>query len=105
MLVFITKILGGREMVFSEMFKALADPARRDILTFLKNGEQTAGTITQQFNLTGPTISYHLSVLKKANLIYANKHKIYIYYQINISVFEEISLWISQFKGGKIDEK
>ena len=88
-------------MGFPETFKALADPVRRDILTYLKNGEKTAGDIAKQFSLTNATISYHLSILKKANLVYENKQKNFIYYQINISIFEEISLWISQFKGGE----
>lgn len=92
-------------MGFPETFKALADPVRRDILTYLKDGEKMAGDIAKQFSLTNATISYHLSILKKANLVYENKQKNFIYYQVNISVFEEISLWISQFRGGESDEK
>ena len=85
-------------MGFQETFKALADPVRREILTMLKEGQMSAGDMTQA------TVSYHLSQLKKAGLICETKYKNYIYYEINVSVFEEIMLWVSQF-GGKKDEE
>jgi Predicted transcriptional regulators len=83
---------------FQETFKALSDPVRRDILSMLKSGEMSAGDIASKFKMTGATISYHLSILKKADLIFETKHKNYIFYSINTSVFEEIMLWLSQFK-------
>lgn len=86
-------------MGFPETFKALADPVRRQVLELLKNKKMSAGEISRQFDLTDATISYHLSQLKKAGLIFETKEKNYIYYEINISVFEEVMLWISQFKG------
>ncbi len=86
-------------MGFAETFKALSDPVRRDILVMLKDGKMTAGEIANHFNLTNATVSYHLSQLKKANLLFENKVKNYIYYEVNISVFEEIMLWIKQFRG------
>ncbi len=63
----------------------------------LKRGSMSAGEIGQHFNMTGATISYHLSQLKKASLVFERKHKNFIYYELNVSVFEEIMLWISQF--------
>lgn len=87
-------------MGFPETFKALADPVRREILIILKDGQMSAGDIGKHFDMTGATISYHLSQLKKANLIFETKHKNFIYYELNISIFEEITLWLSQFKGG-----
>ena len=84
-------------MGFAETFKALADPSRREILLMLKKGKMSAGEIAVQFDMTNATVSYHLSQLKKAELITETKHKNYIYYELNISVFEEIMLWISQF--------
>lgn len=84
-------------MGFPETFKALSDPARREILTMLKNGRKSAGEIAQHFDMTGATVSYHLSQLKKAGLIYETKEKNFIYYSLNVSVFEEIMIWISQF--------
>lgn len=86
-------------MSFAETFKALSDPVRRDILVMLKNGRMTAGEIAEKFELTNATVSYHLSQLKKADLLFENKVKNYIYYELNISVFEEVMLWISQFSG------
>ena len=91
-------------MGFPETFKALSDPVRREILEHLKNGRMSAGEIAEKFNMTGATISYHLSQLKKAGLIFETKYKNFIYYELQISVFEEIMLWFSQF-GGKDNEK
>lgn len=88
-------------MSFPETFKALADPIRRDILVLLKGGSMSAGEIGQHFNISGATISYHLSQLKKANLVFETKYKNFVYYELNISVFEEVMLWLAQFKGGK----
>lgn len=92
-------------MGFHETFKALSDPVRREILTMLKDEKMSAGDIGKHFDMTGATISYHLSQLKKADLIVESKYKNYIYYEINASVFEEIMLWFSQFNGGKENEK
>ena len=62
-------------MSFAETFKALSDPVRRDILTLLKKGSLSAGEIGSHFDMTGATISYHLSILKKADLVFENKQK------------------------------
>ncbi|MDD3864350.1 MAG: autorepressor SdpR family transcription factor [Eubacteriales bacterium] len=86
-------------MGFPETFKALSDPVRREILMMLRDGRMSAGEIGQRFSMTGATISYHLSQLKKADLIFETKYKNFIYYEINVSVFEEVVLWLSQFGG------
>ncbi len=91
-------------MGISETLKAISDPVRREILEMLKEGKMTAGDIASRFNLTGATVSYHLSTLKKAGLVAETKYKKYIYYELNISVFEEVLLWIKGF-GGKENEK
>ncbi|MCL2052484.1 MAG: autorepressor SdpR family transcription factor [Lachnospiraceae bacterium] len=91
-------------MNFADTFKALSDPVRREILIMLKNGRMSAGDIGKHFDMTGATISYHLSQLKKAGLVFEAKHKNFIYYELNISVFEEAMLWLAQFKGGKSNE-
>ena len=94
-------------MGFPETFKALSDPARREILIMLKAGRMSAGDIGSRFDMTGATISYHLSQLKKAGLVFETKYKNFIYYELNLSVFEEIMMWVSQFKkekGGNEDE-
>lgn len=89
---------------FAETFKALSDPVRREILMLLKPGKMTAGDIGSHFDMTGATISYHLTQLKKSGLIFENKYKNYIYYEINASVFEEVMIWFTQF-GGNRNEK
>jgi DNA-binding transcriptional ArsR family regulator len=85
-------------MAFAETFKALSDPARREILEMLKSGSLSAGDIASKFDMTGATISYHLSILKKADLIRERRNKNFIFYELNTSVFEELMLWFSQFK-------
>ena len=84
-------------MSFGETFKALSDPVRREILIMLKKGRMSAGEIGQCFDMTGATISYHLAQLKKAGLVFETKHKNFIYYELNTSVFEETMLWLAQF--------
>ncbi|MDO4793621.1 MAG: autorepressor SdpR family transcription factor [Filifactor alocis] len=88
-------------MAFAQTFKALSDPVRREILTLLKDGRRSAGEIVSLFNVSGATISYHLSILKKAELVKETKVKNYVYYELNASVVEEIMLWLSELKGGK----
>lgn len=91
-------------MGFPETFKALSDPIRREILLMLRGGKLSAGDIAKTFDMSGATISYHLSQLKKAGLVTEIKFKNFIYYELNASVFEEIMLWFSQF-GGIDNEK
>lgn len=91
-------------MGFAETFKALSDPVRRDILTLLKKGSLSAGDIGSHFDMTGATISYHLSILKKADLVFENKQKNFIYYELNTSVVEELMLWLADLKGGNDNE-
>ena len=86
-------------MSFGETFKALSDPARRQILELLRQGPLSAGDIGSHFDMTGATISYHLKILKQADLVFENRDKNYIYYQLNTSVLEEILLWISTLRG------
>ena len=86
-------------MGFSETMKALSDPARREILNMLKSGRMTAGDIARRFDMTGATVSYHLSQLKKAGLVFESREKNFIYYSLNASVLEEVLLWIQSLKG------
>ena len=64
-----------RVMGFAETFKALSDPIRREILMMLRDGSMSAGEIGVHFDMTGATISYHLKILKKAELIFEKKEK------------------------------
>ncbi len=87
-------------MGFADTFKALSDPVRRDILILLKNGKKlSAGEIASHFDISGATISYHLNLLKKAELVMESKYKNFVYYELNTSVVEEIMLWLSELRG------
>ena len=88
-------------MAFADTFKALSDPARRDILEMLKNKPLSAGEIAKQFDMTQATVSYHLKVLKKADLIRENRKKNFIYYELNLSILDETIMWISKLRGGQ----
>lgn len=90
-------------MTFQQTFKALSDPVRREILELLRDGPLSAGEIAGHFEMTGATVSYHLSQLKKADLIQEEKQKNFIYYRLNTSVFEDIIRWLIMI-GGKQDE-
>ena len=90
-------------MGFAETFKALSDPVRREILVLLKKGRLSAGEIGSHFDMTGATISYHLNILKKAELVFEDREKNYIYYELNTSVVEEVMLWLAQLKGENND--
>ena len=86
-------------MGYSETFKALNDPVRRQILTMLKKGRMSAGDISKTFSMTQATVSYHLKLLKKADLVFEEKEKNFIYYSLNASVIEEVMLWLADLKG------
>lgn len=81
------------------LFKVLADEQRREILVMLKAGRMSAGEIAEALNITPAALSYHLKQLKGADLVMEYKHKNFIYYEINATVFEELILWIKQFGG------
>ncbi len=91
-------------MSFTETMKALSDPVRREILNLLKGGSMTAGDIAARFDMTGATVSYHLSQLKKAGLIFESREKNFIHYSLNASVLEEVLLWLQDLKGANKDE-
>lgn len=85
-------------MGFQKTFKALSDSNRRKILNLLKDGCLSAGEIGEHFDMTGATISHHLNILKDANLVTVQREGKYLYYQLNLSVFEEIISWLSSFQ-------
>ena len=95
---------GGNSWAYLKHLKAISAPVRREILDYLKSGPKSAGEISQQFDLAPATVSHHLSTLRKAGLIEEEKQKNFIYYSLNLTVFEEILTWI-QSLGGKEDEK
>ncbi|WDC84672.1 autorepressor SdpR family transcription factor [Caloramator sp. mosi_1] len=74
-------------------FKALADPTRRKIIMLLKDGDLTAGEIAEHFNMTKPSISHHLNILKQADLVSDERKGQNIYYSLNTTVFQELINW------------
>jgi len=86
-------------MGFQETFKALSDPTRRAILDLLKGGALTAGDIGAHFDMTGATVSHHLSVLRDAGLVTDDRRGKFIYYDLNLSVLDEITGWLAALKG------
>ena len=83
------------------LFKALNDPTRREILELLKQKDMTAGDIADKFNISKPSISHHLDLLKQAELVDAVKEGQFIYYSLNTTVFDELIKWFIQFKPKK----
>ena len=76
------------------LFKALNDPTRREILELLREKDLTAGEIADQFNISKPSISHHLDLLRQAGLVSSAKEGQFIYYSLNTTVMDEILKWI-----------
>lgn len=81
------------------IFKVLSDKQRRDILEMLKDGRLSAGEIAERLSVTPAALSYHLRLLKGADLVLEYREKNFIYYEINTTVFAEIIMWAKQFGG------
>ena len=90
-------------MGIQNTLKALSDPIRRQILDMLKPGRLSAGEISEKFQVSGAAVSKHLSVLKEADLIRDTREGKFIYYDLNVSVLEEILLWVKALKGESED--
>ncbi len=91
-------------MGLAETFKALSDQQRRDILTMLRDGRLNAGEIAEKLGVTPAALSYHLKLLKGAELVLEYKEKNFIYYELNTTLFDEVVMWMKQFGGGKDEE-
>ena len=77
-------------MGVNEVFKALSDPTRREILRMLSHGERTAGELAEPFDMTKPSMSHHFSVLKEADLIRSRREGQQIFYALNTTVVEDV---------------
>ena len=84
-------------------FKALNDPTRREILHLLRGGDMTAGDIADKFDMTKPSISHHLDLLRQADLVLSIKKGQYIYYSLNTTVMDDIIEWFISLKKSKQD--
>lgn len=83
------------------LFKALNDTTRREILELLKDKDLTAGEIADQFNISKPSISHHLDLLRQAGLVVSVKEGQYIYYSLNTTVMDEMLKWIINLQSQK----
>jgi DNA-binding transcriptional ArsR family regulator len=81
----------------NHLFKALNDPTRRRILEMLRDKDMTAGDIASQFDMSWPSVSHHLDLLRKAGLVVAEKEGQFIYYSINTTVMDDMLRWLLQF--------
>ena len=85
----------------NSLFKALNDPTRREILELLKEKDLTAGEIAGQFNISKPSISHHLDLLRQAGLVVSVKEGQFIYYSLNTTVMDEMLKWIISLQSPK----
>ena len=99
------EIDGDDFLALPEVLAALADENRRKILLKLKEGKISSGDLAAALGMTPQALSYHLSKLKKADLIYETRYKNFIYYELNLSVLDEAVLWIDQLRGGPDHEE
>jgi len=82
----------------NSIFKALNDETRREIIELLKNGSLNAGEIADKFNISKPSISHHLDILKRADLITSEKKGQFVYYSLNTSIIEDLLTWVLKIK-------
>lgn len=92
-------------MSINKILSALADDTRRSIIMKLREGKISTGELADYLNISPQALSYHLSKLKKAELIYESKYKNYIYYELNLSVLGELIVWLDALKGDNYNEK
>ena len=91
-------------MSINKILSALADDTRRSIIMKLREGKISTGELANYLNISPQALSYHLSKLKKAELIYESKYKNYIYYELNLSVLGELIVWLDALKGDNYNE-
>jgi DNA-binding transcriptional ArsR family regulator len=78
----------------NQVFKALADTTRREILRLLAKGEMNAGELADRFDMTKPTVSHHFAVLKDADLIVSRREGQQIIYSLNTTVAQDVLTWL-----------
>ncbi|SIO34059.1 transcriptional regulator, ArsR family [Singulisphaera sp. GP187] len=83
----------------NDVFKALSDPTRREILRLLRGGERTAGELAEHFAMTKPSMSHHFAVLKEAELIRSRRDGKQIYYTLDTTVIQDVLVWIHDMFG------
>jgi DNA-binding transcriptional ArsR family regulator len=89
----------------NNIFRALNDASRREILEILRLGDATAGEISDRFNMSKPSISHHLDLLRQADLVSSKKKGQFVIYSINLPALDETINWFQLFKPEAIAEK
>jgi DNA-binding transcriptional ArsR family regulator len=84
------------------VFKALADPTRREILRLLRRKEMSAGDLAERFDMTKPTVSHHFAVLKDADLIVSRREGQQIIYSLNTTVAQDLLAWLWEMLGSEV---
>ena len=84
-----------------DVVKALGNPTRRAILEMLKVKDLNAGEISEAFNMSKPSISHHLELLQRANLVSRDKQGQFVVYTLNTTVFQELLQWIVELKSSR----
>ena len=91
-------------MSINKILSALADNTRRVIIMKLREGKINSGDLAEYIGISPQALSYHLSKLKKAELVNESTYKNYIYYELNLSVLGELIVWLDALKGDKDNE-
>jgi ArsR family transcriptional regulator len=89
----------------ADVFKALSDPTRREILRLLKRSDLTAGAIAENFAMSKPSVSHHLSALKAAGLVFAERRGQEIVYSLDTTVFQDAMTYVMQLFGPTEEER
>jgi DNA-binding transcriptional ArsR family regulator len=92
-------------MALNQVFKALSDPTRREILRILGHGERTAGELSASFDMTRPSMSHHFAVLKEADLVSSRREGQQIFYSLNTTVLEDVMAQIWDLFGGEASKE
>ena len=85
----------------NDIFKAIADPSRREILRLLRRGEMSAGELAEHFDMTKPTMSHHFAILSQADLITRRREGQTIWYALNTTVLQDVVAWALDIAGTK----
>lgn len=83
----------------NQVFKALADPTRREILRLLRRGEMSAGDLSERFEMSKPSMSHHFAVLKEADLVVCRREGQQLFYSLNTTVAEDVLAWLWDLLG------
>ena len=86
-------------MALTDTLKAIADARRREVLVMLVDGRKSAGEIAERFDLTGATVSHHLSILKKAGLVSVTREGTFLYYELRREPLMEVYDWLKSLGG------